>query len=43
LIAGGGAKLNGESVTDEAHAITLTSGEIRISSGKKKHGVLKPA
>jgi tyrosyl-tRNA synthetase len=43
LIAGGGAKLNGESVTDENLAITLTSGEIRISSGKKKHGVLKAA
>ncbi|MDE1917595.1 MAG: tyrosine--tRNA ligase [Sphingomonadales bacterium] len=43
LIAGGGARLDGEAISDENHQITLNHGEIRISSGKKKHGVLKPA
>jgi tyrosyl-tRNA synthetase len=43
LVAGGGARLDGEAISDEGHRITLSTGEIRISSGKKKHGVLKPA
>ncbi len=43
LVAGGGARLDGEAVSDENHRIALTHGEMRISSGKKKHGVLKPA
>jgi tyrosyl-tRNA synthetase len=43
LVAGGGARLDGEAISDEGHLITLSAGEIRISSGKKKHGVLKPA
>lgn len=42
LIAGGGARVDGESVTDESHHITGGS-EVRISAGKKKHGVLRPA
>ena len=42
LIAGGGAKIDGESVTDEGFHIP-GGAEIRISSGKKKHGVLRPA
>ncbi|WDF71617.1 tyrosine--tRNA ligase [Novosphingobium sp. KACC 22771] len=42
LIAGGGAKLDGVAVSDENQAISLESGEIRLSSGKKKHGILKP-
>jgi tyrosyl-tRNA synthetase len=41
LIAGGGARVEGESITDEAHIITLGAGEVRVSSGKKKHGVLR--
>lgn len=43
LIAGGGARLEGAAISDENHAIDLKTGEIRISSGKKKHGILKPA
>src|SRR5262249_31985540 len=43
LIAGGGARLGGIVVSDEQHAIPGGAGEVRISSGKKKHGVLKPA
>ena len=42
LIAGGGARIDGESVTDETHHIAGVS-EVRISAGKKKHGVLRPA
>jgi tyrosyl-tRNA synthetase len=40
LIAQGGAKVDGEKV-DEDRAIAV-SGEMRISAGKKKHGLLVP-
>ncbi|MET0586995.1 MAG: tyrosine--tRNA ligase [Novosphingobium sp.] len=43
LIAGGGARVNGEIVSDENHMISFSSGEVRVSSGKKKHGVLRRA
>ncbi|MEJ6009087.1 tyrosine--tRNA ligase [Novosphingobium aquae] len=42
LISGGGARIEGEAVTDENHHIPGGC-EHRISSGKKKHGVLRPA
>lgn len=42
LIAGGGARVDGASITDEAHHIPGTQ-EVRLSAGKKKHGVLRPA
>ncbi len=42
LIAGGGAKLDGVGVTSENYHISGGC-EVRISSGKKKHGVLRPA
>jgi tyrosyl-tRNA synthetase len=42
LISGGGARVDGEVVTDE-NAIITGDCEVRISSGKKKHGVLRPA
>ncbi len=41
LVAGGGARIEGVQISDENHLITKTSGEIRISSGKKKHGILR--
>ena len=41
LIAGGGARVDGEAIADEAFQITVES-EIRLSAGKKKHGVLRP-
>ncbi|MBN8807560.1 MAG: tyrosine--tRNA ligase [Sphingomonas sp.] len=40
LIAGGGARIDGEKVTDEAHAITVGADTVRISAGKKHHGLL---
>ena len=43
LIAGGGARLGSDVITDETHAIAGPFGELRISSGKKKHGILRSA
>ena len=43
LVAGGGARLDGEVVSDEARHIATDGAELRISAGKKKHGVLRPA
>jgi tyrosyl-tRNA synthetase len=43
LIAGGGARLDGDPVSDETLRIVLGQGEARLSSGKKKHGILRPA
>jgi tyrosyl-tRNA synthetase len=43
LVSGGGARIDGEVVSDEGHAISAGGGDVRISSGKKKHGVLRPA
>ncbi len=40
LIAGGGARVDGEKVTDEALVVAV-SGEVRVSAGKKHHGVLR--
>lgn len=42
LIAGGGARVDGTAITDEAYRIP-GGNELRISAGKKKHGVLRPA
>lgn len=42
LVAGGGARIDGESVVDEGYLIASGT-EHRISSGKKKHGILRPA
>ncbi len=42
LIAGGGARLDGQAVGDENLRIVLSGQEARLSSGKKKHGVLRP-
>ena len=43
LVAGGGARVDGEAVRDEGHSIAVGSADIRISAGKKKHGILRPA
>ncbi len=42
LVSGGGARLDGVAVSDENHRVAGDC-EVRISSGKKKHGVLHPA
>jgi tyrosyl-tRNA synthetase len=41
LIAQGGARVDGEAVTDE-QAFVSVSGQVRLSAGKKKHGLLTP-
>jgi tyrosyl-tRNA synthetase len=40
LIAGGGARIDGITVNDENTYITMHSDPIKISSGKKKHGLI---
>jgi tyrosyl-tRNA synthetase len=41
LIAGGGARLDGAPITDEAAQIA-GGAECRLSAGKKKHGIIRP-
>jgi tyrosyl-tRNA synthetase len=41
LIAGGGARVEGVAVADETYVILLKDKDIRISSGKKKHGIIR--
>lgn len=43
LVAGGGARVDGEAVSDEGFRIAVGDSEIRVSSGKKKHGILRKA
>ena len=40
LIAGGGARINGEKVTDEAALIAPGAEPIKVSVGKKMHGLI---
>lgn len=43
LIRGGGAKINGQKIDDEAYAIKVSDfedGELKVSAGKKRHAVL---
>jgi tyrosyl-tRNA synthetase len=41
LIEGGGARINGEAVTGEDAKIAASDDPVRISAGKKKHGLLR--
>lgn len=41
MIQGGGARVNGEAVSDENLTITPQSDPVKISAGKKKHGLLE--
>ena len=43
LIKGGGARVAGEKVADEAAVVTLTGEPVRVSAGKKHHGIVAPA
>ncbi len=43
LIAGGGARVAGEKVGDEAATVTVAGEPVRVSAGKKQHGLLVPA
>ncbi|HEX8484703.1 tyrosine--tRNA ligase [Sphingomonas sp.] len=39
LIAGGGARVNGEKISDEGYSIAV-QGDMRVSAGKKLHGLV---
>jgi tyrosyl-tRNA synthetase len=43
LIKGGGARVEGEKVEDEALEVAVTGAPVRISAGRKNHGLLTPA
>jgi tyrosyl-tRNA synthetase len=40
LIKGGGARIDGEKVSDEAATVTVGDAPVRLSAGRKLHGVL---
>lgn len=40
LIKGGGARVDGEPVKDEAARVTLGAEPVRVSAGKKLHGLV---
>jgi tyrosyl-tRNA synthetase len=42
LIKGGGARIDGEKVSDEAALIAVADVPVRISAGKKHHGLVHP-
>jgi tyrosyl-tRNA synthetase len=42
LIKGGGARVDGEKVDDEALTVTVSGAAVRISAGRKHHGLLTP-
>ena len=41
LIKGGGARIDGVQITDETANVALASDDVRISAGKKLHGVVR--
>jgi tyrosyl-tRNA synthetase len=41
MIQGGGARVDGDAVTDEEAVITAQAAPVKISAGKKKHGLIK--
>ncbi len=43
LIKGGGARVEGEKVADEAATIALSGAPVRVSAGKKHHGLVVPS
>ena len=40
MIKGGGARVDGQQVTDETHVISAPDSPLRVSAGKKAHGLL---
>ncbi|WP_397604785.1 tyrosine--tRNA ligase [Sphingorhabdus sp.] len=41
MIQGGGARVDGDAVTDEDAVISAQAAHVKISAGKKKHGLIK--
>jgi tyrosyl-tRNA synthetase len=42
LIKGGGARIDGEKVEDEGACVTIGETPVRVSAGRKNHGLLTP-
>ena len=42
LIAGGGARVDGAKIGDDAQTVRVAGEKVRISAGKKHHGILVP-
>jgi tyrosyl-tRNA synthetase len=40
MIQGGGARVDGNAVTEEEAVITAQAAPVKISAGKKKHGLI---
>jgi tyrosyl-tRNA synthetase len=40
MIKGGGARVDGKQITDETHVIIIMDQSLRVSAGKKAHGLL---
>jgi tyrosyl-tRNA synthetase len=40
MIKGGGARIDGKQITDEGHVILIMDQPLRVSAGKKAHGLL---
>ncbi|MEP4944056.1 MAG: tyrosine--tRNA ligase, partial [Parasphingorhabdus sp.] len=43
MVSGGGARINDAQIKDAGTQISLADGEIKISAGKKKHGIIQRA
>jgi tyrosyl-tRNA synthetase len=43
MVAGGGARIDDEPIKDAGAMIAISDGDIKISAGKKKHGLLRRA
>ena len=43
LIKQGGARVDGDKIVDEAHVLTIGNGSVKVSAGKKHHGLIEPA
>jgi tyrosyl-tRNA synthetase len=41
LIKGGGARIDGEKIVDEALVIALGTADVKLSAGKKLHGIIR--
>lgn len=43
LVRQGGARVDGEAITDEEYRVAVSGAPVKISAGKKRHGLLNPA
>ncbi len=43
MVAGGGARIDDEPIKDAGAMIAVAGDDIKISAGKKKHGLLRRA